>query len=74
MKKVNDLTVQVTYRVGLGDVEMPENVYQQIEEAYENGDEIDSSCMEYQDAADWLINNIREKDCMDWSAEIEELS
>ena len=31
---VKDLTVKVTYRVGLGDVEMPQEVYDQINEAY----------------------------------------
>lgn len=74
MKKVKELTVKVTYRVGLGDVEMPKKVYKQLAEAYDNGDEIDSSGMEYAEAAEWLSNNIKEADCMDWEAELEELS
>lgn len=75
MKTVKDLTVKVTYRVGLGDVEMPQKVYDQIVEAAENGDDIDpSDPRKYADAADWLSENIRERDCMDWEAEIEEVS
>lgn len=74
MITVKDLTVKVTYRVGLGDVEMPEKVFEQIMEAAENCDEIDPSGMQYADAGEWLSNNIREGDCMDWSAEIEEIT
>ena len=75
MKTVKDLTVKVTYHVGLGDVEMPQEVYDQINEAAENGDEISISGMsEYPEALQWLSDNIREGDCMDWVAEIEDIS
>ena len=75
MVTIKDLTVKVTYRVGLGDVEMPQEVYDQINEAAENGDEISISGMsEYPEALQWLSDNIRERDCMDWEAEIEEMS
>ncbi|WP_299576638.1 hypothetical protein [uncultured Sunxiuqinia sp.] len=74
MRKVEDLQVTVTYRVGLGDVSMPEKVYKQLFDAAKNGDEIDGSSMTYSDAAEWLSDNIRERDCMDWECEIDELS
>jgi hypothetical protein len=75
MITVKDLTVKVTYRVGLGDVEIPQEVYDQINEAAENGDEISISGMsEYPEALQWLSDNIRESDCMDWVAEIEDVS
>ena len=75
MITVKDLTVKVTYRVGLGDVEMPQEVYDQINEAMDNGDEIDPTGMpKYPKAAEWLSDNIREGDCMDWSAEVEDIS
>lgn len=73
MKKVKDLTVKVTYKVGLGNVEIPENVYDQLLEAYYSNEEIDTSEIEKMEAAEWLSNNIKESDCMDWKAEIEEL-
>jgi hypothetical protein len=75
MVTIKDLTVKVTYRVGLGEVEMPEKVHQQLLEASENGDEIEmGGISKYPDAYEWLSDNIRERDCMDWSAEIEEVS
>jgi hypothetical protein len=75
MVTIKDLTVKVTYRVGLGGVEMPEKVHQQLLEASENGDEIEmGGISKYPDAYDWLSDNIRERDCMDWEAEIEEVS
>lgn len=75
MVTIKDLTVKVTYRVGLCEVEMPEKVHQQLLEASENGDEIEmGGISKYPDAYEWLSDNIREHDCMDWEAEIEEVS
>jgi hypothetical protein len=75
MVTIKDLTVKVTYRVGLGEVEMPEKVHQQLLKASEKGDEIEmGGISKYPDAYEWLSDNIRERDCMDWSAEIEEVS
>lgn len=75
MKTVKDLTVRVTYEVGLGDVEMPIEVYNQILESEENGHTIDgmSSAGAYLEASDWLGKHITERDCMEWKAEIIEL-
>jgi hypothetical protein len=74
MKTIKNLTVTVTYSVGLVDVEMPEKVYDQIVDASENCDEINPSGTEYLDAAEWLSSNVREADCMDWSIEIDDIS
>lgn len=75
MKTIKDLTVEVKYRVGLGYVEVPKNVYEQLMEATNNGDVIDPSyCPKYPEAAEWLTGNIRERDCMDWECEIEDIS
>ena len=35
MKKIKDLTIKVTYRVGLSDVEVPDKVYDELAKAYE---------------------------------------
>ena len=74
MKKVKDLTVKVTYRVGLVDVDMPDEVYYELADAHDNGDKLDITQMDYPEATEWLCDNIREADCMDWKAELEELS
>lgn len=75
MIKVEDLTVKVTYKVGLGDLEIPKNVYEQLQSAFNEGKELDPSDTRfYPEAALWLSDNIKERDCMEWSAEVEELS
>lgn len=75
MITIKDLTVKVTYTVGLCEVEMPEEVHKQLLEAFGNGDEIEMGGLsEYPDAYEWLSCNIRERDCMDWCAEIEDIS
>lgn len=72
--KVEHFQVTVTYKVGLGDLEIPKNVYDQLVEVDQNSDTIDPSWMKYPEAADWLSNNIKEGDCMQWEVEIDDLS
>lgn len=74
MKKVKDLTVQVTYRVGLGNLKMPDEVFEQLNEIAGSGDEIDASDMKYSIASEWISSKIREKDAYDWLFQIAELS
>lgn len=72
---VDTLTVKITYRVGLGNVDVPENVYRQLVEAASNGDDIEmAGDKKYDDAYEWLVSNIEENDCMDWACEIEDIS
>ena len=35
MKNIKDLTIKVTYRVGLGNVEVPDEVYNELAKAYD---------------------------------------
>ena len=76
MITVKDLTIKVTYEVGLGNVTMPKSVYDQLLLADENFKEIDPSMIQkdYKEASDWLVNNIKESDCKDWIAEVLEIS
>ncbi len=73
MKKIEDLWVKVTYEVKLGDLEMPQDAYHQICEATENGKDIEMNSLEFPEAESWLSQNIQERDCMDWKAEIIEI-
>jgi hypothetical protein len=72
---IKDIRIVVTYTVALSELEVPENVYEQLVEAYYGNDtiEIDGSPY-FADALDWLTTNIRERDSCDWSVEIDELS
>lgn len=74
MKNIKDLTVKVTYEVGLGDLEMPIDVYNEIQEAEKKGNYINMNSLSYPKAEQWLSQNIQERDCMEWKAEIIELS
>lgn len=70
---VKDLTVKVSYRVSYGDVKMPKDVFNQLIKAQEHGDEIEmGGISKYPEAYEWLSNNIEERDCIDWSAEIDD--
>lgn len=70
MKAIKNLTVTVTYTVGLEDIEVPEEVYDDLIENYDNGVwEVPEDSI----AAEWLANNIVEKDAMNWSYEIDDL-
>jgi hypothetical protein len=74
MKNVKKITVKVFYRVELGNIQMHEKAYKQIVQASKYGDDIEMRGMsKYPDAYEFIHNNIREKDCMDWSAEVEEI-
>lgn len=71
METIKNLTVTVTYTVGLGNIKVPEEVYDNLKEAYDNESwEVPEDSI----AAEWLADNIKEKDSMNWSYEIDDLS
>lgn len=75
MKKIKDLTIKVTYRVGLSDVEVPDKVYDELAKAYDEGGDVPmpgESDKDSVEASEWLSDNIREADAMDWEYEIED--
>jgi hypothetical protein len=73
MKTIEDLTVKVTYKVGLGGLNVSEKIHKQLNEIAENSIELDGMGMDYPEASDWLKDNIRERDCCNLEYEIEEL-
>lgn len=75
--EITDLWVKVTYEVRLGDLEMPKEVFDEINEAIDRGRDIDTMSGnqddDYINASEWLTDNIKEKDCMEWKVEIIEI-
>ena len=67
MKKIKDLTIKVTYRVGLSDVEVPDKVYDELAKAYDEGGYVPEGDDELENANEWLLDNIRQEDAMDGS-------
>lgn len=71
--KIEDLWVKVTYEVRLGDLEMPQEVFEEITQANNECRDIDTMSGHYDrypNASEWLTENITERDCMEWKAEI----
>lgn len=80
MKKIKMITVSTTYRVGIGGIEVPDNVMAGLEKMEDMSTEIsDSDMILFKDkdvaaAFEWLSDNIRENDACDLSFEIESLT
>ena len=75
MKTIKELTIRVTYRVGIGNFKVPDNIYNELNQIAGSGiGEVDGMGMEYSDAVEWLRDNIQERDCCDISYAIEDLS
>ena len=71
MKVIKDLAVTVTYTVELGGVEVPDKVFEQLDNMTKYGISVGIEDSEkYEKAFEWLMNNIREDDAMDWEYEV----
>lgn len=71
--KVERLWVKVTYEVDLGDLEIPKDVFDELEIANDESREVKMGDYRFNKAYDWLSENIKEADCMEWEAEIQDL-
>jgi hypothetical protein len=72
MRTIKNLYVKVTYTVGLEDVEVSDEVFEQLDKMADYGFSVeDCESSKYPEAFDWLAYNIREKDAMDWAYEVE---
>lgn len=71
MKKIKDLMVKVTYTVSLSDVEVPDEVFDELAKAYDEGGDMSEWDNELENANEWLSDNIRQEDATDWEYEIE---
>ncbi len=74
MTTIESLTIKVTYQVGLWQVEMPKEIAEQLQQCFDNGDEIGWENEDYQEAQEWIVNNIKERDCLNYKAEVEEIT
>jgi hypothetical protein len=72
MKKVKRLNFEVTYKVGMCNVELPDEVYEELQECLENGDAVGADPMAYPELQSWIVDNVKERDCMSHETEIED--
>ena len=76
MKTIKELTVTVTYRVSINDLEVPDNVYGGLCLIYDNGGHVSDGTILYaredevKDAYDYLAENIKEDDGFDFEYEL----
>ena len=71
MRTIKNLYVKVTYTVGLEDVEVSDEVFEQLDKMADYGFSVeDCESSKYPEAFDWLAYNIRERDAMDWAYEV----
>ena len=72
--KIENLEIRVTYTVSLGDVEVPDEVYEQLQGVHEEEYAIVPGYYGgiYDKALDWIERNAKESDCTDWMAEVTE--
>ena len=70
------ININVKYNVGLG-TEAPEKVIEQLKEVFEENITLDPSRFEhqekYEELNNWLLKNIKERDCCDIEYEIVDL-
>lgn len=72
MKNIKDLTIKVTYRVGLSNIEVSDEVYNELAKAYDEGGDVPEWDDELENANEWLLDNIRQADAMYWEYEIDD--
>ena len=73
METLKNISVTVTYQVGLEDIKAPKKVIDQLQKLFDSGRNLITGTtdeIKYPDAMDWLTENIREIDCTDWECEI----
>lgn len=79
MKAIKDLTVKITFRVGLQNLKVSDSIMDGLEKIYEmnNIDDTDVGLTKdknIQEAWEWLSSNISDNDAFSWGYEIEELT
>ena len=74
MKKIKDLTVKVTYTVGLSDVEVNDNIYDALQNLADRG-ETGCDLVDFDEqvgtAFEWRSDHIHEDDAFDWNYEVD---
>lgn len=76
MKKINSISVSVTYSVSLGNIEVPDDIYDALIDCeMKELDFNDCNLTELEEKAqEWLANNIHESDAYNWSFEIDDIN
>lgn len=72
MKNIAKLRVTVSYTVELTEIQVPDKVFDSLREIWEDGGEIDELNEFHNAAQDWLADNVKEDDALEWTYEIDD--
>lgn len=70
MKKIKGITVEVKYTVILNDIEVDDDTYNSLTEAYDYGGEVNPDDPALSEVLEWLGYNIHESDAVEWEYSI----
>lgn len=73
MKKVDNIRVKVEYIVEKSDFEIPQELFDEIEDLERIDMTSDALMLGFPNVLDWLSENIKEGDAFDWEYEIDEI-
>jgi len=73
MKRINNLTVKVTYTVSLSDIDVSDEVLKSMNAIFDDGGEVDVDSAYHYAASDWLSGKINERDAYEWTTTIEDI-
>jgi hypothetical protein len=68
--QIEDLWVKVTYEVRLADLKIPKEAFDEIIKSTEESRDVKMADHRYNEAYEWLSENIKEAHCMEWECEI----
>ena len=71
MTKIKELNVEVTFSVGLCDLEVSDKVYDQLVDAEDFGLSISGYTSKWSDARDFLADNVSLEDVLECEYEVE---
>lgn len=74
MKKIKGITVEVKYTVILNDIEVDDDTYNSLTEAYDNGGEVNTDDPALSEVSEWLGDNIHESDAVEWEYSINDFN
>lgn len=70
MSKIRNIIVKSTHKVGIGGLNAPKIVIDQLQKMYDSSEEVNITSEKYPEAMEWLRDNIKERDCFDMEYEI----
>lgn len=74
MKKIKEIMVEVKYTVILNDIEVDDDTYNSLTEAYDNGGGVYPDDPSLSEVSEWLGDNIHESDAVEWEYSINDFN